>query len=481
MPTDDLQFQDFLAPEFQELLVGLMARDQDFLARARGIVKTKYFNAAVYKTITEALFTYWDEYRKLPTEEILVVAVSKHVFDATIQEAYIDATRKLFQIVEEDLDRQFIQSELTAFCQRAEAAGIVGQCWRNLQSFNIDKLALDVSNVQKLPVTFTDLGISVRKDWPVAIQADVNPSFPCGLRSIDLSLRGGAHGGELIALMAPAKRGKTVFLINVGAGLFQMGNLVVHYTLEIYQKECIQRYLGCLSHKPTNSIEKFTDDIIKQTSEYEMYTEGDVIIKEFPAKMATVEMIDAHMSMIQAKYGKTPIPVIDYADLLKGPSGMEEWRELSEIYVQLRNLGRRYEVPVFTASQTNASGFNAERLGAEHQSGSTRKGFAVDAMFGMEQNAIDYSVNRFRIVPFLNRNERKDLVSYWRGDYECSWIEEITESEYNELVTDVSIRQQISRRRTSNDNQIVRSTVRPLPSSVRDVPVAMRSMSQRES
>jgi hypothetical protein len=253
--------------------------------------------------------------------------------------------------------------------------------------------------------------------------------FPTGFEGFDKALRGGAREGELIIIMAPLKRGKSLALTNIGAALFQMGHLVVHYTLEMYKEDCQRRYLACVTGLPTNSIEEYPNELKATAAAYGIFTDGDVIVKEFPGKLVTVDMIEGNHQMLTAKYGRAPVPIIDYADIIRGDSG-EEWKDLPIIYHQLRNFGRRQRVPAFSASQTAWEGFKADKLGPQHQSGSKRKGFVVDVMFAMEQSDLDYAANRFRMIPILNRNERKDMVSYYLADYPCSRIEEVSEEVY---------------------------------------------------
>lgn len=432
--TIELQFTDFLDPIFQELILALMVSKKDFLAQARAIVKPKYFSSSVYKHICEALFEYWDEFYEVPNEQSLSIAVSKIPEEQpSTREAYVEATKALFRYSEDDLDHSFLESELVEFCQRAEAAFAIGSAYNDLKFFDIPKLSKDMQRIEMLPSYVTDLGTDVVEEWRDVFQLDTRKAFATGFKTFDRSLRGGMKEGELICFIAPLKRGKSLILLNFGKALFLMGNLVCHYTLEMYKEDVLRRYLASLTQNPVNQIEEYGKDLINKFDSIPNYSGGDVIIKEYPAKTATVAMIDGHMNMIKAVKGRSPIPVIDYADLLVGDSKKEEWKELSEIYVQLRNLGRKHGVPVITASQTNAGGFNAEKIDATHQSGSTRKGFAVDAMLSIEQNDADYALNRFRMVSFLNRNERKDIQSYWKAKYDCSFIEEVNEEEYNAM------------------------------------------------
>ena len=57
--------------------------------------------------------------------------------------------------------------------------------------------------------------------------------------------------------------------------------------------------------------------------------------------------------------------IVDYGDLLKpltAPRGSEKRHDLESIYEELRATAQIYECPLWTASQTNRSGLNAELI-----------------------------------------------------------------------------------------------------------------------
>ena len=59
--------------------------------------------------------------------------------------------------------------------------------------------------------------------------------------------------------------------------------------------------------------------------------------------------------------------IVDYGDLIKPESSRkdEKRHQLETIYEELRGLAQESECPIWTASQTNRSGLNAEVITME--------------------------------------------------------------------------------------------------------------------
>ena len=76
---------------------------------------------------------------------------------------------------------------------------------------------------------------------------------------------------------------------------------------------------------------------------------------------------------------------------------------MESIYEELRGIAQVYECPVWTASQTNRSGLNAEVVTMEAISEAFSKCFVADFIFSLSRTVEDKSVNSGRIFVAKNR------------------------------------------------------------------------------
>ena len=103
--------------------------------------------------------------------------------------------------------------------------------------------------------------------------------------------------------------------------------------------------------------------------------------------------------------------IVDYADLLRPKVNNKEKRmELESIYEELRGIAQESECPIWTASQTNRSGLNAEVITMESISEAFNKCFVSDFIFSVSRTSEDKITNSGRIFVAKNRNGPDGLV-----------------------------------------------------------------------
>ena len=130
-----------------------------------------------------------------------------------------------------------------------------------------------------------------------------------------------------------------------------------------------------------------------------------MIVKEYPTKSSSVNTIKHHLEKLKNRDFTPDIIIVDYADLLRPISTLREKRhELETIYEQLRGLAQTFKCCVWTASQTNRSGLNAEVITMESISEAFNKCFVADFIFSISRTADDKINNEGRIFIAKNRN-----------------------------------------------------------------------------
>jgi len=202
-------------------------------------------------------------------------------------------------------------------------------------------------------------------------------------------------------VIAPPGVGKSMVLTRLGAKAIQAGETVVHYTLELQDVSVGNRYDSCITGIRLNDLFNQKDEILEEIREIP----GRLLIKEYPTKSATTKTIRNHLEKLQQRDIDIGMVIVDYGDILKPIFHSKEKRDnLETIYEELRAIAQEFECPVWTASQTNRSGINAEVITMESISEAYSKCFVADFIFSVSRTVADKMNNTGRIFIAKNRN-----------------------------------------------------------------------------
>ena len=217
----------------------------------------------------------------------------------------------------------------------------------------------------------------------------------------------GIGRGELGVVIAPTGAGKSMALVHLGSQALKLGNTVIHYTLELQDTSIGARYDSCMTGVPLTDLFSFKEMIYENVQNIE----GSLIIKEYPTKSASTKSLRVHLDRLKQRDIAPDMIIVDYADLLRPVVMTREKRhDLESIYEDLRAIAQEYQCPVWTASQTNRSGLNAEVITMESISEAYSKCFVADFIFSMSRTIEDKSSNTGRIFVAKNRFGPDGLV-----------------------------------------------------------------------
>jgi replicative DNA helicase len=228
-----------------------------------------------------------------------------------------------------------------------------------------------------------------------------------GWPRMDEIVKGGLGKSELGVVVAPTGAGKSMVLVHLATQALLKGKTVVYYTLELKDTVVGQRFDCCITDVPLNEHMQRQKEIITKVKDLE----GTLIIKEYPTKSASVSTLKNHIEKLRKRGIEPDMILVDYADLLRPPRATGEKRhELEETYEGLRGLAQSYEIPCWTASQTNRGGLNAEVITMESISEAFNKCFVADFIFSLSRTVQDKQANKGRIFIAKNRNGPDGLV-----------------------------------------------------------------------
>lgn len=261
--------------------------------------------------------------------------------------------------------------------------------------------------------------------------------IPTLIPKIDEALRGGISPGELCVFLGPPGRGKTLALINMGVGALAQGLQVCHVTLEISARKVARRYDLRISGSSFERLQSNPSRIKNPLAR--LRKRGcDLIIKDYNMEHCKVSDIQAMMINYQNKTRtRFDLLIVDYGDLLSPARASKEPRfALEEIYTDLRRLGNKLAIPVYTASQSTRKSLSKMVVTMEDVAEAFGKVKVADIVIGISQSMEEEEENICRFFIAKSRKSSGHPIIRLEMDPEKMYLGEM--GGWNESQTDRS-------------------------------------------
>ena len=405
--NNQLDFSKF-GKNFQEKLAQLMFQDRQFADQLREVLDLNFFELKYIQLFCKKLFDYRDKYDMYPSSSIMNTILRTELEEDN--DALNKQTRDFFARIlasPEIEDEDYIKDTSLDFCRRQKIKeALVKSAGLMNKSNSLDEIGVIVTSALKLG-TDNNYGYDYKLDFEKRFMLKERNPVSTGWDRVDGITQGGLGRGELGVVIAPTGAGKSMALVHLGAMAVKAGLQVVHYTLELSDTVVASRYDACLTGVPLTNLMDEKEMILEEVKN----VRGKLIIKEYPTKTASTSVIKNHLKRIASAGQKVDMIIVDYGDLLNPTVRYKEKRtELETIYEELRAIAMEFVCPVWTASQTNRSGLNAEVVTMESISEAFNKCFVADFIFSVSRTVDDKKTNSGRIFIAKNRNGPDGIV-----------------------------------------------------------------------
>jgi len=266
---------------------------------------------------------------------------------------------------------------------------------------------------------------------------------------VNAIMDGGLGAGEMGVFVAPAGIGKSMALVNAAAACVKAGYNVNYYTLELSDTYVGGRFDSHFTGIPTQDLKYHREEVEASVAKLK----GNLVIKYYPTKTATVTTIAAHMDKCIMQGAKPDIIFIDYADLLRDAGTNRNARHdqvLGGIYEELRGLAGQYQVPLWTASQANRSAADQEIIEADKIAESYTKVMVADFIVSLSRKTADK----------ISGTGRWHIIKNRFGPDGLTFPSKMNMSVCNiEIYEENTILGQQTKKIMKNDDQVVRSAL----------------------
>ncbi len=418
--------------DFQEKLVYLIMTERPFCDQLGEVLDTSFLELRYLQTLVTKIYDYKIKYKSHPSLKVIGSIIKSEISpdDEAVKEQIVDYFKRSLTDSEIIRDADYVRETSLDFCKKQKLKEAMMKSVGLLNSSSFDEISTVINDALKLGAD-SNYGYDYKKDFEERYMLKARNPVTTGWEQIDNICKGGLGSGELGVVIAPTGAGKSMVLVHLGAQAIKAGLNVIHYTLELSNTTIGQRYDSCLTGVHLKDLFSLKEQIYEKVKDMD----GNVIIKEYPTKSASTSTIRAHLDKLKQQGVPIDMIIVDYGDLLKpvnAPRGNEKRHDLESIYEELRAISQIYECPLWTASQTNRSGLNAELITMEAVSESFNKCFVADFIFSLSRTIADKAKNRGKIFIAKNRNGR-DGIPYAISMDTSNIKLEVLEGEFDEI------------------------------------------------
>ena len=392
---------------FQEGLVQLIFEDRPFADQITEVLDVEFLELEYLRTFVAKIVEYRTKYGKHPSTNAMISILRTELdreSEVTQQQVRDYYARIHTSEISDDID--YIKETSLDFCRKQKLKEAMMRSVDLLQTCSFDEISKVINDALKLG-SENNFGHDFIADFEERYKPKFRLPVTTGWNEIDNITSGGLGRNELGVVIAPTGAGKSMALVHLGSQAIKEGKTVIHYTLELQDTVVACRYDSCITQYPLSDLTNFKDEIFEEIKGLD----GTLIVKEYPTKSASTNTIKAHLARLVKRGIEPGMIIVDYADLLRPVVVRKEKRtELESIYEELRGLSNEFNCPVWTASQTNRSGLNAEVVTMEQISEAFNKCFVADFICTISRTIEDKQNNKAKMFIAKNRNGPDGLV-----------------------------------------------------------------------
>lgn len=433
---------DRISTVLQEDLLVLLCFDPNRSNIIRNCVDIGLFEG-VYKEIASRVYDYVDRYKAPPAEML------PSIFDDILEG---DNKRKalLFNQVftnlfetKDSVNAEYTMDRISEFVRVQELKLGIMESFEVLQNNSedaADRVEEIINAHTKKRLEVFDSGIFLGDSKRGLEFLEEEPeAFHMGIPELD-SRQLGPSPGQLHLLIGVYNKGKSWHLINIGKRALLSRKKVCHISLEMSEKEVIQRYyqaiFGLAKRKESSELTRFQLDELDHLCGLEPQTFipklfmtdpevrealvekvdklsnklNRVVVKRFPTGQLTVRQLEAYLENLEATQGFRPdIILLDYIDLMTiDPNNYRT--SLGRLFVDIRGLAVKRHIAVSSVTQSNREGDKSKKVRGSNVAEDWSKMATADDVLTLNQTDEEEKRGLARIYVDKARNDKKGFT-----------------------------------------------------------------------
>ncbi|MFW6246736.1 MAG: DnaB-like helicase C-terminal domain-containing protein [bacterium] len=386
-------FSSYLGPDFQQKLVWQLLVEPEFCKKYINEINIEYFDDPYLKRIFIIMLEYFKDNDKVPNlqngsidEAIYLYKSPTSVVEGEILKEKIEQIKIWNEkIINKNMlyDGDIVRKNTVAFIKQQEYRKLGEEILSKVKNGEIKKPTFNFEIEEKINKIYhigedENYGVDVLDNIDDVLSVDFRETIPTGIKVIDEITGNGLGRGEVGLILAPSGIGKSTLLTKVANSAFNDGKRVLQIIFEDTEKQIQRKHFTLWSKIALNEIddnrELVKERVLEHVDKYKKQGAKLDIIR-FSQDGTTLNDIKNWIQRQEKKFGyKYDMIVLDYLDCLE-PNRREKDLLQSELSIikSFEAMAADYDIPCWSAIQTNRSGFTAEIVDAHNAGGNIKR------------------------------------------------------------------------------------------------------------
>lgn len=388
---------------FQMKILALLVSSPETPEIYREVIRPEYFDEKTLRYLCETVYKFVDgpgEGSAPSKDELLEFVddrgtrnIDPEVIDRVVHEIYGSDYENL----------NYVEEKVEDFAKRQNLINATKKIVTHIENGEYDKCRTEIEQAT-IDIGRNDYtSIDFFSEFPDYLheklfEEQAKRKIPTGIPILDRKLQGGHIVGKCGVVQGPTSVGKTMKLLNIGAGSFAKGNDVAFFTIEDDVLDTGRKLASRVSGIPIDELPESMDRIRKVFETYEEKVDANLIIEKIPYRNTT-EDIRSRLSKLWARRNFDPdVVIIDYMDDMESTKHHDnEYDEQGELIIDFKAMGERHEAAVWTATQTNRDSIEKAKISMAQTSDSIKKLQKADLVLSLCQTEKEFRDGILRI------------------------------------------------------------------------------------
>jgi replicative DNA helicase len=381
----------YLGPEFQQKLMWQILVEPEFAEKIIPDISVEYFDDPNLKRLFLIILEYIKAYEKVPNLQNQSIFQAINLFKTPNNQIEEES---LFSVIERikswnervlnqllSNDGEIVQKSIYTFIRQQE--------YRKLGEFILDKtrtgeikqkhiLGVIEDKFQKIAHIGDeeDNGTDVTEGLEKALRKEFRQTISTGVDVIDQLTGGGLGKGEIGLILTPSGVGKTTLLTKIANTARELNYNVLQIVFEDTIEQIQRKHVTLWTGIPLTEIDGRNEEALEKSNKHiEKLEPAKLTIKKFSQEDTTMKDIRAWIVREQKKWGfKYDIVIIDYLDCLESHKKSPDRNEAELVIIKsFEAMSADFNIPCWTAIQSNRTGFGAEFVEAQQTGGNIKR------------------------------------------------------------------------------------------------------------